>query len=162
MGVVEDRKGSRTERPRNPLPCPVLAQPELRCPWEMKMTANTLRGVLRPTSAQLPLPSLPPIPLELAGPRGSGRGPQTLATLPPASRRFRLKLRRDSEPQSTLGEGRETFPLGARGGVSRKGDSTLRPLGEAVASASRSQIKASGLHPAGRCQAVEPPPGGST
>ena len=68
VGAVEDRKGSRTERPRNPLPCPVLAQPELRCPWEMKMTADTLRGVLRPTSAQLPLPSLP-IQLELVGPR---------------------------------------------------------------------------------------------
>lgn len=57
-----------TERPRNPLPCPVLAQPELRCPWEMKMTADTLRGVLRPTRVQLPLPSLP-IQLELLGPR---------------------------------------------------------------------------------------------
>lgn len=69
VGVIEDRKGSRTERPRNPLPCPVLAQPELRCPWAMKMTADTLRGVLRPTSAQLPLPS-PHNPARARGPEG--------------------------------------------------------------------------------------------
>ena len=31
---------------------------------------------------------------------------------------------------SPVGEGWETFPLGARGGVSRKGDSTLRPSGK--------------------------------
>lgn len=52
------------------------------------------------------------------------------------------------------------------GRVSRKGGSRLvlhsRPLGGAVASASRSQTKESGLHrPDGR-GAAEPPPGGST
>lgn len=53
-----------------------------------------------------------------------------------------------------MGEGRERRQLGARRGVSRKGTTALRPLREAVASASRSQIKESGLQRAGKvsCQ----------
>lgn len=74
MGVDENRNGLRTERPRNPLPSPVLAQAQLRRPWQMKMTVDTLRCVLRPGNAQLPLPSLP-IQHELAARRVWARAP---------------------------------------------------------------------------------------
>lgn len=51
VGTGGGRKGPRTARPRNPLPCLLLARAQLRCPWEMKMTADTLRRVLRPKNA---------------------------------------------------------------------------------------------------------------
>lgn len=115
------------------------------------------RGRPPPGSAPLPLPA-PPILLERAARRGSGREPQTLATPPPASRRAAATGRpvRREEGAARSEPGR----------VSRKGGSRpvlhSRPLGGAVASAWRSQTKESGLHrPDGR-GAAEPPPGGST
>ena len=150
-----------TERPRNPLPCPVLAQPELRCPWEMKMTADTLRGVLRPTSAQLPLPSLP-IQLELLGPRrvwARAPNPGNPASSPET---FSAESPEGLWTAKPRGGGVGDVPPRSQGRGLPEGRLNSPPFGEAVASASRSQIKASGLHPAGRCQAVEPPPGGST
>nr|CAI9710884.1 unnamed protein product [Rangifer tarandus platyrhynchus] len=70
VGVVEDRKGSRTERPRNPLPCPALAQPELRCPWEMKMTADTLEASSAPRALSFLFPPPAPNPARARGPEG--------------------------------------------------------------------------------------------
>lgn len=118
----------------------------------MKMTTDTLPHVLRPRYAQLPLPSLT-IQLELAARRGSEREPQTLATPP-------LAPRRSAETLEGL---RAAKPQGARRGSSARlepgegspgrafpppGLSTPRPLWGTVASASRSQIRESGLHQA--------------
>lgn len=76
-------EGCQGPRTRNPLPCPLLTQVQLRC---LKVTADTLRRVLHPKTAQLPLPSLP-ILLALAARRGSGQEPQTVATPPSVPKR---------------------------------------------------------------------------
>lgn len=94
--------------------------------------------------------SHPPNPARAGCPTGVGPEPQTLATPPPAPRCKAETPEGLWTAKSRGGGGRERRPPGARGGVSRMGVSTPRPLGEAVASASRSPVKGSGLHQEGK------------